>query len=541
MIRKFLEQRGIRKLRRDRMAMGALGVIMVYVMLALSILIFGVIPIEQTTERVAANSMPGAWGSLRPEQRFENAGWYLDTFQSALDRRKADVAVAEIKFAERVPLGSPAELLAEQEVYSDEAKAIARFIEIADKSSELETDLAELRGQLGDAGDTDEIDDRLGGLRDTLRAKRLGIDKRKLRNEYVSDELLAEKARLEGEIEAAGQHRVLRVQEGALLRDLALIEKHKDTPTADLDARAASLATDIADVKARTKTLHEGLQGLLDPAWEIYDEFEEIDDLDSNEDAWPRLAELEAHVTGLFEPLTGWGETTNDLRLMLGTDRQGRSIMVRAVYSIKVATQIGVIAALISVLIGTLLGGAAAFFGGWVDGVVVWLYSTLSSIPYIILLMVLASMFLGSELEGTLIPVYAAFCLSFWISPCRVVRGEVLKLKELEYVQAATAIGFGKLHILFKHVIPNTVHLMFINFSLLFIGAIKAEVILSFLGLGVKNEPSWGVMINQAKPEVINGFFWQIGAATFFMVVLVLAFNTLSDALQDAFDPKHVG
>jgi peptide/nickel transport system permease protein len=153
---------------------------------------------------------------------------------------------------------------------------------------------------------------------------------------------------------------------------------------------------------------------------------------------------------------------------------------------------------------------------------------------------VLAAMFRGGSLDGTLIPVYAAFCMSFWISPCRVVRGEVMKIKELEYVQAASAIGFPSRRILLKHVVPNTAHLMFINFSLLFIGAIKAEVILSFLGLGVKNEPSWGVMINQAKAEVLNGFFWQIGAATFFMVVLVLAFNVLSDALQDAFDPKHV-
>jgi peptide/nickel transport system permease protein len=140
-----------------------------------------------------------------------------------------------------------------------------------------------------------------------------------------------------------------------------------------------------------------------------------------------------------------------------------------------------------------------------------------------------------------LIPVYTAFCLTFWIGPCRIIRGEVLKLRELEYVQAATAVGFGRMHILLKHILPNTAHLMFINFSLLFIGAIKAEVILSFLNLGVKNEPSWGVMIQQAKQEVISGFFWQIGAATLFMFILVLAFNVLSDALQDAFDPKHVG
>jgi peptide/nickel transport system permease protein len=131
-------------------------------------------------------------------------------------------------------------------------------------------------------------------------------------------------------------------------------------------------------------------------------------------------------------------------------------------------------------------------------------------------------------------------CLTFWIGPCRVIRGETMKLKELEYVQAATAIGFGKPYILLKHIIPNTLHLGFINFSLLFIAAIKFEVVLSFLGLGVKVGPSWGRMIQESTQEVINGFFWQIGTATVFMFFLVLAFNIVSDALQDAFDPKAV-
>ena len=105
-----------------------------------------------------------------------------------------------------------------------------------------------------------------------------------------------------------------------------------------------------------------------------------------------------------------------------------------------------------------------------------------------------------------------------------------------------TAIGFGRFYILMRHILPNTLHLMFINFSLLFIGAIKGEVILTFLGLGLPlgSGASWGIMISQAKAEVVQGFFWQIGAATFFMFLLVLAFNILSDALQDAFDPKHV-
>jgi peptide/nickel transport system permease protein len=283
----------------------------------------------------------------------------------------------------------------------------------------------------------------------------------------------------------------------------------------------------------------EELLGRVDSAWEAFDAVAAYEELDTPEVA-PLLAELETRVDALYSEPTGLAGLAQGLRLSLGTDRQGRSILFRALYSTKVAVQIGVVAALISVLIGTLLGAAAGFFGGWVDHLVVWLYSTFSSIPWIVLLMVLAAMFRGGSFDGTLIPVYAAFCMSFWISPCRVVRGEVMKIKELEYVQAASAIGFPSRRILLRHVVPNTAHLMFINFSLLFIGAIKAEVILSFLGLGVKNEPSWGVMINQAKAEVLNGFFWQIGAATFFMVVLVLAFNVLSDALQDAFDPKHV-
>lgn len=284
----------------------------------------------------------------------------------------------------------------------------------------------------------------------------------------------------------------------------------------------------------------EEIQTRVIAAWSSLDHVTTFEELDGDPEASAALAALVEEVDALYTQPTGFAGFVQSMRLALGTDRQGRSILFRALYSTKVAVQIGMVAALISVLIGTLLGAAAGYFGGWVDHAVVWLYSTFSSIPWIVLLMVLASMFRGSQYDGTLIPVYAAFCMSFWISPCRVVRGEVMKIKELEYIQAASAIGFGGGRILLKHVIPNTAHLMFINFSLLFIGAIKAEVILSFLGLGVKNEPSWGVMINQAKSEVLNGFYWQIGAATFFMLVLVLAFNILSDALQDAFDPKHV-
>jgi peptide/nickel transport system permease protein len=147
---------------------------------------------------------------------------------------------------------------------------------------------------------------------------------------------------------------------------------------------------------------------------------------------------------------------------------------------------------------------------------------------------------IGGTLDETLIPVFVAFSATFWIGPCRVIRGETLKLRESEYVQAAQVMGYSRVRILLRHILPNISHLMLINFSLLFIGAIKSEVILSFLGIGVQSGASWGLMIDAARDEVLNDFFWQIGAATALMFGLVLAFNILSDALQDILDPKHV-
>lgn len=282
-------------------------------------------------------------------------------------------------------------------------------------------------------------------------------------------------------------------------------------------------------------------------AEKIYKELEASEDLDHDPAMLPVIEQLEAECEKFFAPVTGWNKIKHDLRWSMGTDRQGRSNFVRGIYSIKVALAVGLVVAFISVLVGTLLGASAAFLGGWIDHAVVWLYSTLSSMPELVLLAVLVYAFSGTAFDEVsrpwlaLIPVYAAMCMEFWIGPCRVIRGEVMKIKELEYVQAVKAVGFGRMYILLKHVVPNTAHLMFINFSLLLIAAIKYEVVLSFLGLGVKVGPSWGRMIQESAPEVINGFYWQIGWATILMFLLVLAFNIVADALQDAFDPKHVG
>lgn len=261
------------------------------------------------------------------------------------------------------------------------------------------------------------------------------------------------------------------------------------------------------------------------------------------------IEELQADVAALLPDPTGFDGLMYDMRLLLGTDSQGRSILWRAVYSIRVATQVGLVSAILAVVVGAFLGAMAGFFGGWVDHTIVWLYSTLSSVPYIVLLTVVAFVFGsmevtvpftdGVKVHQTLIPMYVAFGVTFWIAPCRQIRGEALKIRSLDYVQSATALGAGRFYIMRRHIIPNVLFLVFINFSLIFIGAIKSEVILSFLGIGVQGQPSWGVMISESRGEVLKQFFWQIGSATAFMFGLVLAFNVFSDALQDAFDPKH--
>ena len=289
------------------------------------------------------------------------------------------------------------------------------------------------------------------------------------------------------------------------------------------------------------------IQTLVDQAVVIKDELNLSENLDDDPDILPMMKELEAAVQKLQEPMTGWQQFMQNASLFLGTDNQGRSILIRGLYSVKIAIQIGLVIATFSVLLGAFLGAAAGYFGGWVDHVIVWVYTTFSSIPNLVLLVVIAYAFTDFELYGfdvknSLLPVYLALGATFWIGTCRVIRGETLKLKQMEYVHAAQTAGFGPIHILLKHILPNTAHLMLINFSLLLIGAIKSEVILSFLGLGVKGQPSWGIMIRDAgnNGDVVSGFFWEIGTATVLMFVLVLAFNILSDALQDAFDPKHV-
>ena len=220
----------------------------------------------------------------------------------------------------------------------------------------------------------------------------------------------------------------------------------------------------------------------------------------------------------------------------LGLDIFGQSVWRKTLKGTEIAISVGLMTGLIGVVIGVSLGALAGYFGGKTDTFVVWLYTTVASIPNIMLLVAI-TFILGKGMFA----VYLALGLTSWVGLCRLIRGEVIRHKNREYVQAARALGVGKLRRLFVHILPNVFHVVIINFSLQFPIAIKSEVILSYLGLGVQNRPSWGTMIDDAKLELARGVWWQLAAATGAMFIIVLALNILGDALRDALDPKLRG
>lgn len=217
-----------------------------------------------------------------------------------------------------------------------------------------------------------------------------------------------------------------------------------------------------------------------------------------------------------------------------GTDIHGRDILARAVHSIYTSLSIGFIATGISLFIGLVLGALAGYFGGKVDALIAWIYTTIDSVPYILLIPSLAFI-LGRGMNN----VYIAVGLTSWVTLCRLVRGEFLKHKERDYVQAALALGAGHSRRIFIHILPNVMHLAFVQFGLGFVAAVKIEVIISYLGLGVDpSVPSWGIMLDDAKLEISRPFWGNLIAPTLFMFGLILSFNLFNDALRQSLDPK---
>ncbi len=219
-------------------------------------------------------------------------------------------------------------------------------------------------------------------------------------------------------------------------------------------------------------------------------------------------------------------------RYVLGTDNLGRSVALRLVQGARIAFHVGIMTSLIAIPLGVILGLLGGYFGGKVDSLVVWLCATVASMPGLLFILAI-SLVVGQGLLG----IYLGIGFTTWVGVCRTIRAEVMKHANRAYVQAAKTLGYSHARIMFRHILPNVAHVILIQFSIRFPSAVSTEVFISFLGIGVQGEPSWGVMINNARMRLWQGVWWEMSFTTMAIFVLVLVFNHLADYLRDRLDP----
>jgi oligopeptide transport system permease protein len=272
------------------------------------------------------------------------------------------------------------------------------------------------------------------------------------------------------------------------------------------------------------------------------------------QDAWNRLKANKLAMTGLifltlliFAALLGpfvssytYYETHLQLKNLppsstfwFGTDELGRDLFTRIWWGARISLFVGISASLIDLVIGVCYGSVAGLFGGKVDETMMRIADILYSIPSL-LVVILLMVVIGSGL-GTII---LALTLTGWIGMARIVRGQILQLKQLDFVKAATALGAGRLRILMRHLIPNAMGPIVVTLTLTIPVAIFTEAFLSFLGLGVQAPiASWGTMANDGL-SALRYYPWRIFFPAGFISITMLSFNLLGDGLRDAFDPR---
>jgi peptide/nickel transport system permease protein len=239
---------------------------------------------------------------------------------------------------------------------------------------------------------------------------------------------------------------------------------------------------------------------------------------------------------------------------VLGTDKVGQDVLYLALKSVRTSLVIGTVTTLVLLPLGIALGVMAGYFKGWVDDAIQYFYTTLNSIPGVLLIAAFVLMLqVVIERNAELFPTAAhradvrllALCailgLTSWTGLARLLRGETLKLSGLEYIQAAHAFGVSDTRILSRHILPNVAHIVIIALVMDFSGLVLAEAVLSYVGVGVDpSTTSFGTMINAARLEMGREpvVWWSLAAAFVFMFVLVLAANLFADAVRDGFDPR---
>lgn len=242
---------------------------------------------------------------------------------------------------------------------------------------------------------------------------------------------------------------------------------------------------------------------------------------------------------------------------VFGTDKVGQSVLYQALKSVRTGLAIGTLTTLVMLPLAILLGISAGYFRGWIDDVIQYIYTTLNSIPGVLLIaaaVLMLQVYMNTHPENFATVAERAdirllfLCLilgvTSWTGLCRILRGETLKLREAEYVLAARSLGVSHLRILHRHILPNLMHIVLITVVLDFSGLVLAEAVLSYVGVGVDPSMiSWGNMINSARLEMAREpvVWWSLTAAFISMFILVLAANLFADVVRDAFDPRMQG
>ena len=241
------------------------------------------------------------------------------------------------------------------------------------------------------------------------------------------------------------------------------------------------------------------------------------------------LAEIAKSMTG------GAAGQSRAPTLPLGGDKWGRDVLKKVVKGTETSLIVGLAAAALATILGTLFGALAGFRGGAVDDFFNWLYSVFTAIPYLLLVLAIAAV-IGQKGVLTVVLILG---LTGWTGIFRLVRAEYMKHKVREYVLAADAIGASPARRMFVHILPNVSHVVLVQLSLYVVLFIKSEVILTFLGFGVGVDTvSWGSMLAEAGSELLLGKWWQLTVATVAMAILVTAFSLFTDAMRDALDPR---
>ena len=227
--------------------------------------------------------------------------------------------------------------------------------------------------------------------------------------------------------------------------------------------------------------------------------------------------------------------TARRATLPFGGDKWGHDVLKKTIKGGETSIVVGLVAALLAVGLGTLFGALSGYCGGVVDDFFNWFYGIFTAIPSVLMILAVAAVL---QQKGVL-TIVLILGLTGWTGPYRLIRAEYIKHKAREYVLAADAIGASHWRRMFGHIFPNVSHVALVQMSILVVGFIKAEVILSFLGFGVPvGVVSWGSMLSEAQNELILGRWWQLTAAAVAMALLVTAFSLFTDALRDALDPR---